>query len=369
MQERDSCYFCTSSYQLFAIIALAVERKEKADLYIDPQFIDADVFANRIRATHIFENVVLIDSKRIYGTFMSAGPGLRNHFQIANTYLHVKDIAKTILLEDVIYDNLFLSSKAYIPRMVQMYFIQAKRPTNFFYFDDGAGSYENNRAYRISIEDRLLRTVIFGTDATKTDYKRFLFSPEVYYELNKDILNVNPIGRLWNNQSGKALLNNIFGVKKKPTIKERVIILDQPKEEIFSADNYRVISDIYHGLVQTLGYENVIVKKHPRSSNDDFKEIKYFESPGVPFELFCLNMSMNKKIIVAHSSTAAATPKILFDQEPTVIVLSKLIEPVTGEKNLFVDFFNAVKSTYRNQERFLIPNNVEELTKTVNYLG
>ena len=366
MIERDSCYFCTSSFQLFAITALAIERKETADLYIDPQFKDAEIFAARLKGLDIFQNVELIDSKRIYGKYMSAGPGFINHLQIANTYLNVEDIAQTILLEGVSYGNICLSSKADLPRMVQLYCIKAKKSVQTYYFDDGAGSYENDRAYKISTSDRILRSVLFGKSAAKTDYEKFLFSSEIYSELNEgDRTLVKPIVRFWDKQSGKEIINKVFGVKNKPDIKERLIILDQPKDELFASEDLTRINSIYNSLIQKLGYENVVVKKHPRSSDEDFTNIKNFESQGVPFELYCLNMDMDRKIIVTHSSTAAATPKILFDQEPIVIVLSKLIETIAGEKNLFVEFFEAVKKAYRNPERLYIPSNEQELSKII----
>lgn len=369
MIKRDSCYFCTSTFQLFAIISLALSRNESADLYIDPQFTGADVFAKRIRDKKIFENVVVIGSERIYKKYMTAGPGLRNHLQIANTYLHVGDIAKSILLDNVQYSNMFLSSKAYLPRMVQLYYIKQKVDFQTFYFDDGAGSYENNRAYRISKSDEFLRLLLFGRRATKTNYIKYLFSPEIYFELNSGSENAYSIMRAWDNQYGEDLFNEIFGIIKKPEIRERVVILDQPKEEIFSSSGIRTVDTIYSELVQSFGYENVIVKKHPRSSDKDFQNIKYFQSQGLPFELYCMNIDMNEKIIVAHSSTAVATPKILFDQEPIIIVLSKIIEPITGEKNLFVNYFEAVKKTYRNKDKVIIPNNMDELFRTLESRG
>lgn len=60
-----------------------------------------------------------------------------------------------------------------------------------------------------------------------------------------------------------------------------------------------------------------------------------------------------------------ATPKILFNQEPTVIVLTKIFSPKTGELNLFEDYFCAVKNSYSNPKKFYIPENLKELMEII----
>lgn len=368
MLERDSCYFCTSPFQLFAIFSLAINRQEEADLYIDPQFYEAKSFTKRIETLNIFRNVKIIDSRKIYGKYMNASPGLKNHLQIVNTYFHVQDIAEMILISDVRYTNIFLSSKAYLPRMIQLFYLKKKWNYNLYYFDDGAGTYYKDRAYHIKKPDKLIRRLLFGKKAVDTKYKRFVFSPKIYNELNINHNLSELIPKFWENNTGKKLINSVFGVNKELDIKEKVIILDQPKDELFTESDAKKISNIYNMFACKFGYDNVIIKQHPRSVGEIFGKISCFENNGIPFELYCLNMDMNDKIIISYSSTAIATPKVLFDQEPTVIVLTKLITPVTGEKNFFEDYFQAVRKSYDNPKKFYIPNNVDELEKIINLL-
>ena len=82
MIERDSCFFCTSPFQFFSILALATEQQEIADLYIDPQFSGAALFAERIKEKNIFHNVEVINSSKIYNKYMRSKPGIKNHLQI-----------------------------------------------------------------------------------------------------------------------------------------------------------------------------------------------------------------------------------------------------------------------------------------------
>lgn len=364
MIEKDTCYFCTSPFQLYAIIALSIEREEKADLYIDPQFSDADKFAERIKQMNIFDSIHVIDSQIVYKKYLSAGPGLRNHIQIVNTYFHVKDIAQMILLPEVEYKNMFVSSKAYLPRMVQLYFLKIKRNVNMFYFDDGAGTYCDDRAYKINRLDRFIRRLLFGKKAIETNHKKYVFSPEIYKALNKDT-NVERICRIWADAKGKEIMNRIFGYSGQICIDENVIILDQPRDELFDEEGNKKINNMYKMFVNQFGTDDVVLKKHPRSREESIGDIRCMGNTGIPFEVFCMNMDMNDKIIVTYSSTAAATPKILFDQEPTVFVLSKIIPTIKGEKNLFEPFYRAVQNSYIESKRVCLPESFTELRENI----
>lgn len=366
MFERDSCYFCTSPFQFFSILALAIERKEIADLYIDPQFSGAALFADRIRKKYIFHSVNVINSTKIYNKYMRSKPGIKNHLQIANTYLHVEEISKMILLPGVKYNNIFLSSKAYLPRIVQLHYIKKKWKFNLYYFDDGAGSYYNDRAYQIKKADKLVRRLLFGKKSIDTRHTRFVFAPDIYRLLNQNKPNeIKRIQRFWENESGRSTINYIFNAFDKLSFKEKLIILDQPKDEILNSTDIESINNIYHMFADNIGYSNVIIKKHPRSTEKEIEQVNYISENGIPFEIYCMNMNMNEKIIIGYSSTAVATPKILFNQEPLVIVLTKLFRPKTGELNLFEDYFLAVKNSYSNPKRFYIPENLEELMEII----
>lgn len=377
MIERQSCYFCTSPFQLFAIIALANERKEEADLYIDPQFSGAETFARRVEEEHIFKAVKVIDSNAIYNKYIKVGSGgsggLVNHLYIALSYCRVKQIAEMILLPEVRYRNMFVSSKAYLPRMVQLYYIKKKWDCDISFFDDGAGTYYENRAYRISKYDKIIRTILFGKKSVEITKRRYVFSPEVYSTLNPgNQMDVKYIKKYWETDSGKATMNRIFGVYEDLHIDERLIILDQPKDELFTKDQIDEINTIYYTCAEKVGVHNAVIKKHPRSTDEDLKGIPCFKEQGVPFEMYCMNLDLSNKIIVCYSSTAAVTPKILFNQEPVIIVLCKLVDPMTGEKNMFEDFFCAVKKTYTEPGKVYIPGNKTELEKilaSIQYAG
>ena len=366
MLFRDSCYFCTSTFQLLPIISLAVQRKEQADLYIDPDFDNACNYAERIRELNIFCNVIVIDSKSIYSKFFTTDKGLLYKIQTALSYLKVDEIAKKVLLENIRYKNMFVSSSGYFPRIVHFYYIKNDISTEIIYFDDGIGSYIENHAIKTVLPERLIRRILFGKRATVFSQNSFLFSPDLFHLINEHAqLSVSAIPKIWEKDQYRKLLNTIFSVSENFQISEEVIILDQPKYEIVNNSDIDSLIELYRLLTDFCDVKNIIIKQHPRCKDKTIDGFNYFKDTGIPFECICMNIDMDKKILITYESTSVVTPKLLFNQEPVVILLYKLIKAKAGGYNTtFEDaFFSKVKKTYSNKQKFYIPQNIEDLKK------
>ena len=184
--KRKNCFFCTSPFQLFSIISIANSYKGKSDLYIDPQFNNAKEYAIKIKEQGIFANVYVIDSEIIYDKFFTYKKGILNRLQKARTYLKVNDIVSMIIVDNVIYNDIFISSKAYIPRLVYLWYIKNKIKAHMHYFDDGVGSYFADNAYTPKKLDSVLRRILFGKESLRMDYDRYLLFPLFYKKLNPE---------------------------------------------------------------------------------------------------------------------------------------------------------------------------------------
>lgn len=361
---RDSCYFCTSTFQLFAIISLAISRNEKADLYIDPDFDKASEYADNIRRANIFCNVILINAKEIYNEIYTHKNGLLYNIQTAKSYLNVEKISKMFLLKDICYNNMFFSSSAYFSRIAHFYFIKKKINTTINYFDDGIGSYLDNGAYKSRFLDRIIRRVLFGKQATSFHHTRFLFSCNTFRLLNPSNRDtIREIPRLWEDENCKRLLNDIFLASQRPVIKEKVVILDQPKNELFCDSRVSLLTELYRLIVKVVGKSNVVLKRHPRDKDLEMSFVNCFLDFGVPFELVCMNTDMNEKILISYASTAVVTPKLWLNQEPVIILLYKLFKTGIGrcEEELLDKFFYQIKSTYSEKRKVIIPEDIIEL--------
>ena len=112
------------------------------------------------------------------------------------------------------------------------------------------------------------------------------------------------------------------------------------------------------------GKENVLVKRHPRDGSALHPDIHYYPNSSVPIELICANNDMSEKVIVCFSSTAAATPKLLFDQEPYVILLYRLVNE-ERIKTQEASYYTACQQLYRQNNRFFIPENEAQFSEAL----
>ena len=362
-----TCYFCTTPFQIISSISMANSFREEADLYIIDQFKGANKMGMLLEESGIFQNVVVQCEKDIINTYINVRKegGLYNHFKIAKSYLHVDQIAKQILICDASYEKMYISSKSYIARLIMLYFIKHKAKIEIIYFDDCEGSYYNPKLYTPSKGDSIIRKIIFGNAANDTDKKRILYSPELYYKLNPDSTAiVEQMPCLWQQKSVKDVINKMFEFKLEDKVHEKVILLDILKEVLSDDEQIRYtrccnyINSVFHK-------ENIIVKKHPRDNTEN-SNFTYYHNSSIPFEVLALNSDISNKIIITYASTGAITPKQIFDKEPIVILLYKLIKK-ENTNSKFLAYYEACKNLYVS-DRFFIPETEEELTTIIERL-
>ena len=126
--------------------------------------------------------------------------------------------------------------------------------------------------------------------------------------------------------------------------------------------DHTLLDSILQAITTCFGIDNIIIKKHPRDTTPNQNEYTYYKYNGLPFESICMNSNISSKLIVVVRSTAAITPKLLLDQEPRVIATYKIMGDYTEKKDRL---YRACKSLYRNPERFMIPENMEELAEAL----
>lgn len=370
MEYVDCCYFCVSTFQLIPILSIALSQKDKGDLYIEPVFKDAVLFAQKLEKTGIFHHIIIIPHDEIYSKhFKSTHPGLFNHWEIVKSYLHVEQVAKMILRPDVTYRHMYLSTRAYFPRIVQLSLIKRKVNTKIILFEDGVGSYLNFMIAKPKKFDSVVRTILFGKKSMNRDGDGYLFCPEIFESINPcHNYRIKKMERIWEREEGKRIFDSLFPMAKDSVFPEQAIIIDAIKSEIFSIENARKLDNLYKLIIEKIGIDHVVIKKHPRDEEPEDQRLQYYLHPETPFECVCMNMDMSEKIVISYSSTAATTPKILLDQEPYVIMLYKLVEGNAKLSQELSSYFESVKGLYRQEDRFFIPENMEELKEILEFI-
>ncbi len=252
-----------------------------------------------------------------------------------------------------------------------LYYQQLKRghkPSVHFYE-------EGMRAYTIDIlkneqENEPSAADDYGSDSFALNIaNHYLYVPElfsvqnIHYQL-KPIPKIDP-----NNQKLKDMLTAIFSTGALP--EERFIFFE---ESNFCDRQLTNDFQIFQSVAQTLGKDNIIVKRHPRNTVDRFTPAGYrvMEGHGIPWEMQLLHHDISKKVLVTIVSTASVTPFFLFGKPVPTIHLKHLF---MGKSFLLSDapfsaFYNKMILYFNQKDRMIhLPQSIEEFDEIIRYLN
>lgn len=358
--RKHVCVFCTTPYQIIAAISLKEQLKEKTDIYIVNQFKDSKHIAEKLDSLKIFNAVIEVDEKKIYPKIKSESNKYIKHLRMAQAYFTLKRDVSKFLIQDYPYAKIYLSSKAFLGRMAQLYLIKCQKEIETLYFDDGIGSYLGNSLYSIRKSDWLLRRLIIGKKGTEINFTRYLYFPElVNRQLNKDTYKINKLNFVEDSEKIKDLFQREYTKK----IKESIVFLQAIDNGILGDEGEMVMQKIIE-LIFNESKGNMIIKPHPRDKKEKNLKYRYFEK-NVPFEVECLFNNMDNKILISICSTASVTPKLLLGQEPKIIFLYKILSQYIKIDNEIEEFLNRFKKIYNDKSKIMIPSNVSELVKII----
>ncbi|MBQ8164266.1 MAG: hypothetical protein IJZ94_00415 [Clostridia bacterium] len=130
----------------------------------------------------------------------------------------------------------------------------------------------------------------------------------------------------------------------------------------------RIEKEIYDTIRDVLSEDEITVKLHPRSEVNMYGDGAIITN--TPWELTAvIDENIENRVLISMCSGSVFYSKLLCDKEPYVICVMKLYLPYvytdsekdTAEKERTMDFIYGVKNTYKNKEKFMIPETVEEL--------
>lgn len=356
------CFFASTKFQIINAVNIVLQNRLDADLYIINEYIydNCSELSQKISAEKIFCNVKLIETDIFNGNTSST------RLNTLNLYVHCGKVVESFLLREE-YEKIYFCTNSIIERLVRFYFLSAGAPsTKFIMYDEGAASYMGIMETSGKLTERIVRYMLFGKKSLNTVYNKYLYVPEFYYKFNDSnygtVFKIDPIGIESNAMSA---CKRIFGFNENECIKEKFIFLDTVHKRALKKDaqnNYERIMEHIFNMTK----DNLIVKSHPSDKSSRIDGVKYSGSSGCPFEIIAANSDIDGKILITLSSTASVTPKIIFDKEPTVILLYKLFSDSLLEWNSYYDaFFQKVKESYRDKNRFFIPKTKDELEKNI----
>lgn len=360
-------FICSSPYQIINAVNLttSIFSDEIVDIFILDHVQSNREIYQELKRKKVFKNTVFINSKKV--TSGNSIWKIKRYVKAITHYLSSKTITNQFSLNDGTYETIFISSPD-IPSRVIYYYYKKKNPNvKLFMFEEGTFAY-SYFDYQLSFTKKMFLNLKFGGDIDKDYVGGFVYKPELVKQ-SKSI----PIYKIPSLETkydkNRNLYNEIlkFSPDSSREFNSKHIFFDQAFQFESIIEKGRDLLEVISGLV---GEEDITIKLHPRTRRGLYDEKYKISTTSAPFEIILLNHELREKVFFSINSTACLNPKIVFDEEPYVIVLFNLLDFSKNEnRNIKLnEIFYKVQSSYKAKGRFFIPESIAELRSAVNLI-
>ncbi|MEG2295548.1 MAG: hypothetical protein RSB96_02285 [Oscillospiraceae bacterium] len=359
-----------SPYQILNALSLSMHsfKDEPIDLYVYSSFYKgvADT-SNKLKNSNLFANVYLPVDPCV---FMEV-PEKTNLF---NEY-ELEEIEKVVQngfgvnLKEKFYDKIVCASINRAGTSMVSYFSYYNKLLETYLYDEGLAqylSYADNMDNSIAFfeqENNYMVKVIKNHSSIPKLTAHFLNQPDLYVQER-----FAPVQKLpkfdTKNTEMVAMLSELhhYDEKEDEFINRKIVFFSQP---IATTALTRIqLFEVLSIIETTFCIDDFIVKLHPGESNN-FPELRHYhisEKSGTPWEIFCMNHDYSDKIFITSFSSAVFTPNMLFDQQPTIIILDNLKYEVGNRDTALNAFFTRFRAAYPDPNKVFIPKTMGEFS-------
>ena len=107
--------------------------------------------------------------------------------------------------------------------------------------------------------------------------------------------------------------------------------------------------------------ERMIIRCHPLTVNNPRISGIRYDLQNYSWETVCIDQISEHNILMGVFSTAQFSPKQIFDREPYVIFLHRIIKPTNLDQAEIEKMISKLKDNYNNKNRILVPDSEEAL--------
>jgi len=335
-------FVCHTPYQVVNTLSLAT-KSEKADVCVCAQFKDAEVVAENLKKTGLFQNVILYKNFKTYKNGMVQKAVTLLRLILPGTTLASLRVGKKANSN---YRALYFS---YFTPFTDC--LKLTNPTATIHmYEDGVGSY-----CITDLEDfartgifKIFNAVFFNDALTYRAKSLHLNRPACYMGVPYESVEQLPA------VTDTAALETVFGYTENPAYADnRFVYLTQPLEETAVGEKAKAIEET---LLSACG-DRAVLRVHPRQNRERYAAYTQ-DTAGNLWELECAKQITDTHILIGAFSTAQFTPKMLFDREPTVVFTHKLYGNLLDTADAMIDI---LKKMYRAPEKIVVVETEEQL--------
>ena len=130
--------------------------------------------------------------------------------------------------------------------------------------------------------------------------------------------------------------------------------------------------EIINRIISSIGNDNLIVRMHPRNPVDKYSGYPYQIDKNTTNsweDILAGDSNWDDMTLITLNSTAVFSPKLIYNKEPRIMILGKVIMNEYASNtwasafwsNSYATFVEGIKRVYRNSSNVLIPENFNEM--------
>lgn len=348
-------YFCATPLHILHAVTmrLTTDKDTYGDIYVYNHFSDAPRMVEALKGLGLFHQVVLYD----------------------NCTQHIGDKARRLwhsLVPDKTIQSLLMDPFPYnkvvffaLDALTMTQLMEKGQACDFYYGEDGIGSYINPVLYRFSGISRLLLSL--------TGRKKYLSAVKGIYLHDPDLRVVNrhlPAVKMerapFTDPDMERVLETLWAVDETVLDTTRpVMYFQEPLREVFDADAPHIEAQALSLAEEAFGPDKLYVKCHPRMVSKLPADHRILPC-NAPYERIMGLWNQSTVTLVSVISTAALQPLLLCGKRPVMIFLYRLLLNETQPlRQLWDEFFEKLCACHRLEGRLFIPNCAAELEKAL----
>lgn len=186
---------------------------------------------------------------------------------------------------------------------------------------------EQYRVYGRRILHKFSKVKYHFKCVNEMDYDFFMYRPELsMIKHNHNIIEVPLIDT--NNKDYINYLNGLFSYNPNNVISEKYIFMDGGRA---SWENIEIHNALIRDFAKIVGRNNFIVKPHPLTDINEYDGCNVkIEQISYPWDLYCLNNSLEDKVLIAFDTSSCFLPAILYGQKPILISVKDVLTTKDG---------------------------------------
>lgn len=343
-------FVCSTPYHVFNAVNISKTLfvSEISDLYIlNVSNTSVEIF-NKIKDKNIFRRVYLIN---VYNNKKSTN----RLFYCFNRVKKMLFTEKMIPNKEDLYHSIFIVGTEIFSKLIYYYWYKKNNQIILNYYEDGTASY-----FKILMEDKeMLKnkflTTFKGFDILGKCESLYVYRPECVISRYEHI-RINQIPLIQRDEKHIIKLKQILKSENK-NISNKIIFFDSNFGDERILNQQIEFVNMISGTFTDISFG---IKLHPNSNGNLYgKDIELIKTSD-GFEMINFDQNMSDKLLVSIISSACITPKLIYDEEPHILYLYKLI---CGEELYphFNSLVESVKKLYREPEKIIVPKNYDEL--------